>query len=64
MTVLRLRTKRNGTRKEREQNDLAEGSCSRTERNDLKKSQNMPSPNQRNTLKKTKNILIDATKKM
>ena len=46
MTVLLLRTERNGTKrnengtiekKERERNDLAEGPRSRTERNDFKK---------------------------
>ena len=35
----------NGTiKKERERNNLAEGPRSRTERNDLKKSRNVPSP--------------------
>ena len=47
MTVLLLRTEPSGTlngtrterlkKKERERNDLAEGPCSRTERNDFKK---------------------------
>ena len=53
MTILLLRTERNGTernengtieKKEREQNNLAEGPHFRKERNHLKKRQNVPSP--------------------
>ena len=51
MTILLLRTEQNGTKrnengtigkKEREQNDLAEGPCSRTERNNFKKVETCP----------------------
>jgi len=34
----------NNKKEERERNDLAEGPRSRTEQNDFKKSQSMPSP--------------------
>ena len=36
-TVHLLRTERNDKKEERERNDLAEGPCSRMERNDFKK---------------------------
>ena len=51
-TILILRTEGDGTKRkqnykkeERERNNLAEGPPSRMERNDFKKSRNVPSPN-------------------